>query len=86
MCVTNELITNAAKYAYPGNPGGHVRVRLARGDGGAIHLSIRDEGEGLPADFDLRSAAGIGMRIVRAFSQQLNAHRIRSVSARDQML
>jgi two-component sensor histidine kinase len=71
--ITNELITNAAKYAYHGNPGGHVRVRLARGDDGSIHLSIRDEGEGLPADFDPRSAAGLGMRIVRAFSQQLNA-------------
>ena len=71
--IANELITNAAKYAYHGNPGGHVRVRLARGDDGRIDLSIRDEGEGLPADFDPRSAAGLGMRIVRAFSQQLNA-------------
>ena len=71
--ITNELITNAAKYAYHGNPGGHVRVRLGRGDDGSIHLSIRDGGEGLPADFDPRSALGLGMRIVRAFSQQLNA-------------
>jgi two-component sensor histidine kinase len=66
-------MTCAAKYAYHGNPGGHVRVRLARGDDGRIDLSIRDQGEGLPADFDPRSAAGLGMRIVRAFSQQLNA-------------
>jgi two-component sensor histidine kinase len=71
--ITNELITNAAKYAYHGNPGGHVRVRLARGDDGRIDLSIRDEGEGFPADFDPRSAAGLGMRLVRALSQQLNA-------------
>jgi two-component sensor histidine kinase len=71
--IANELITNAAKYAYHGNPGGHVRVRLARGDGGRIDLSIRDEGEGLPADFDPRSAAGLGLRIVRAFLRQLNA-------------
>jgi two-component sensor histidine kinase len=46
---------------------------LAQGDDGSILLSIRDEGEGLPADFDPRSAAGLGMRIVRAFSKQLNA-------------
>jgi len=71
--IANELITNAAKYAYHGNPGGHVRVRLTRGDDGRVELSIRDEGEGLPADFDPRSAAGLGMRIVRGFSQQLNA-------------
>jgi two-component sensor histidine kinase len=47
-------------------------VRVGGGDG-SIHLSIRDEGEGLPADFDPHSAPGLGMRIVRAFSQQLNA-------------
>jgi hypothetical protein len=34
---------------------------------------LRTAGEGLPADFDPRSAAGLGMRIVRAFSRQLNA-------------
>jgi two-component sensor histidine kinase len=47
--------------------------RVARGDDGRIELSIRDEGEGLPADFDPRSTPGLGMRIVTAFSQQLNA-------------
>jgi two-component sensor histidine kinase len=46
---------------------------LARGDDGRIDLSIRDEGEGLPADFDPRSATGLGTRIVRAFLRQLNA-------------
>jgi two-component sensor histidine kinase len=71
--IANELITNAAKYAYQSQPGGNIRVRLARGDGGKVDLSIRDEGEGLPADFDPRIATGLGMRIVRAFSQQLNA-------------
>jgi two-component sensor histidine kinase len=71
--IANELITNAVKYAYQGQPSGNIRVRLARGDGDMIELSIRDEGAGLPADFDPRSATGLGMRIVRAFSQQLNA-------------
>ena len=71
--IANELITNAAKYAYSRQPGGNIRVRLARGDDGRVDLSIRDEGDGLPADFDPRSATGLGMRIVRAFSQQLNA-------------
>jgi hypothetical protein len=42
--------------------------------GGTVEMEqIRDEGEGLPADFDPHSAAGLGMRIVRAFSQQVNA-------------
>jgi two-component sensor histidine kinase len=71
--IANELITNAAKYAYQSQPGGTIRVRLAASDGGKVDLSIRDEGDGLPVDFNPRIAAGLGMRIVRAFSKQLNA-------------
>jgi two-component sensor histidine kinase len=71
--IANELITNAAKYAYQSQPSGNIRVRIARTDDGRVDLSIRDEGDGLPADFDPRLAAGLGMRIVRAFSQQLDA-------------
>jgi two-component sensor histidine kinase len=71
--IANELITNAAKYAYGSQPGGTIRVRLARTDDGKVNLSISDEGDGLPIDFDPRPATGLGMRIVRAFSQQLGA-------------
>ena len=71
--IANELITNAAKYAYQNNASGIIRVRLAWGNAGKVELAIRDEGKGLPTDFDLRSATGLGFRIVRAFSQQLNA-------------
>ncbi len=71
--IANELITNAIKYAYQGQPDGNIRVRLTRGDQDMIELSVRDEGAGLPAEFDPRLAAGLGMRILRAFTQQLNA-------------
>ena len=71
--IANELITNAAKYAYPSPLSGIIRVRLAQHRDGDIALSVRDEGAGLPPDFDIRRATGLGMRLVRAFSQQLNA-------------
>ena len=71
--IANELITNAAKYAYPSPLSGIIRVRLAQHRDGDIALSVRDEGAGLPSDFDIRRATGLGMRLVRAFSQQLNA-------------
>lgn len=71
--VANELITNAAKYAYQGSQGGTIWVRVGRGGDDTIELSVRDGGQGLPADFDLGSAPGLGMRIVSAFSRQLNA-------------
>ncbi|HWO32299.1 MAG TPA: histidine kinase dimerization/phosphoacceptor domain -containing protein [Candidatus Acidoferrum sp.] len=71
--IANELITNAAKYAYPVDQGGNIWVRVARAADDTIELSVRDEGQGLPADFEPRSTPGLGMRIVRTLSQQLNA-------------
>jgi two-component sensor histidine kinase len=71
--MVNELVTNAAKYAYAGSQSGKIWVGIAPGDEDTIKLAVRDEGRGLPADFDLLSAPGLGMRIVRALSQQLKA-------------
>jgi two-component sensor histidine kinase len=70
--MANELITNAAKYAYQDHQSGTIWVRVGRGADDTIVLSVRDKGRGLPADFELRSAPGLGMRIVNAFSRQLN--------------
>jgi two-component sensor histidine kinase len=73
VLIANDLITNAAKHAYRDDQRGTTWVRVARGVDDIIELSVRDEGRGLPADFELRSAPGLGMRIIRALLQQLNA-------------
>ncbi|GAC1329105.1 MAG: histidine kinase dimerization/phosphoacceptor domain -containing protein [Beijerinckiaceae bacterium] len=67
----NELITNVAKYAYPT---GSCRAWLSiTRENDRIALSVRDEGIGLPADFDPKSSTGLGMRLVAAFTSQLGA-------------
>jgi two-component sensor histidine kinase len=70
--IINELITNATKYAYEGRDG-RIFVRLALPADDVIELGVRDEGVGLPAGFELRTATSLGMRIVQAFVRQLNA-------------
>jgi two-component sensor histidine kinase len=70
--IVNELITNAAKYAYERHPGGKIWVRIAQVDGDMLRVSVRDEGTGLPADFDPHKAKSLGMRIINAFVQQLD--------------
>lgn len=70
VLAVNELITNAAKYAYQGEPC-RVWVTLARDPEGAVVISVRDEGVGLPPRFDEKQSAGLGMRLVGAFAQQL---------------
>ena len=79
--IAAELITNAAKYAYEGQASGKVWIRLARTDNNTALLTVRDEGKGLPIDFDLRKTKSLGMRIVAALSQQLEGQvRIKSLS------
>jgi two-component sensor histidine kinase len=70
--MVNELITNAAKHAYAGQSGCKIWVGVVR-EGAAIRVSVRDEGVGLPTSFDMAKGKGLGMRLVRAFLQQLEA-------------
>ncbi len=70
--MVNEFITNAAKHAYAGQSGCKIWVGMAR-EAGTLRVSVRDEGIGLPPEFDLTKTGGLGMRLVRAFLQQLYA-------------
>ena len=68
----NELITNAVKHGYQGQPGGTVSVAVKRHDDNVL-VSVRDEGAGLPPGFDMSKVKGLGMRIISAFAHQLAA-------------
>ena len=69
--LVNELITNAAKHAYPNGARGGIWVTLRRQDDDRVLISVRDEGIGLPSNFDLKTGKTLGMRIVGALAQQL---------------
>lgn len=71
--IATELITNAAKYAYDERANGKVWVRLARLGAERVVLTVRDEGTGLPSDFDFQKGKSLGMRMISAFAQQLGA-------------
>lgn len=71
--VVNELVLNAGKYAYPDRPGGPIWVQLVRMDENHVLISVRDEGTGLPADFDPATSKRLGTRLIKALTKQLNA-------------
>ena len=73
ILLVNELVTNAAKYAYPAGAC-KVWVTLSRGPKDAVIISVRDEGVGLPSTFDIKSGRRLGMRLVDLFSQQLQGN------------
>ena len=71
--LVNELVTNAAKYAYPaGNC--RVWITLSRARNDMVVISVRDEGVGLPPTFNINSGRRLGMRLVDAFAQQLQGN------------
>jgi two-component sensor histidine kinase/PAS domain-containing protein len=65
--VVNELVTNAAKHAYPAPASGVIAVALRRAPG-ELTLSVSDTGAGLP---EAPCADGLGMRLVRSLVQQI---------------
>jgi two-component sensor histidine kinase len=64
--IVSELVTNALKYAYPGRPGGPIRVRLQLVDGAGL-LVVQDEGVGAAIP-PVAGGTGLGHRIVEALS------------------
>jgi two-component sensor histidine kinase len=71
--IVNELVTNAAKYAYPEDTGGRVTIKVWRDNPSSFSISVRDDGIGLGPIFDTQKVQGLGMRLVKVFVQQLNA-------------
>ncbi len=71
--VVTELVTNAAKHAYPNGQSGQIWVTLARGEGETARITVRDEGAGLPPDFEIGQRGGLGMRLTMALAQQTDA-------------
>jgi chemotaxis protein methyltransferase CheR len=65
--IVNELVTNAIKYAFPGEAKGTVTVTLKRTPA-ELRLSVADDGHGLDPR---RGDSGLGDRLVDGFALQL---------------
>jgi two-component system, sensor histidine kinase PdtaS len=71
--ILNELFSNALKHAFRDREGGRVTVRLGEDGAGRVRLDVCDDGVGLPAGFDWRSAPSLGLRLVQMLARQLHA-------------
>ena len=80
--IINELVLNAGKYAYPDSLEGSIWVRLSQAEREAVLISVRDEGVGLPADFNPTSSKRLGTRLVNALAKQLGAELTRASSGK----
>jgi two-component sensor histidine kinase len=71
--LVTELVTNAAKHAYPTGGHGEIKVRVNPSQNKVVVISVRDYGSGISADFNAEKSTGLGMRIVTALIKQLGA-------------
>lgn len=69
--LVNELVTNAAKHAYPDGSGQiHVSGEQRGGD---LHVEVADQGIGLPKDFDIdQPRASLGFKVIKSLVGQLD--------------
>jgi PAS domain S-box-containing protein len=68
--VLSELISNALKYAFPGETKGHIGIFLRRLDNGEIQIRVNDDGVGFPPGFDARRDGNMGFQTVFALVEQ----------------
>jgi PAS domain S-box-containing protein len=69
--IINELVSNALKYAFPGQRSGTISVELEREGEGSLRLRVADDGIGLPAGFNPDKAESPGMVLASRLSRRL---------------
>jgi PAS domain S-box-containing protein len=70
--IINELVSNATKYAFKDKPKGVILLRIKEKDN-KIELEVSDNGIGLTDDFDPENSDSLGIYLVQALVEQLDA-------------
>ncbi|MHA6297266.1 sensor histidine kinase [Devosia sp. CAU 1758] len=77
--LVGELVTNALKYAFPGDRKGEIVVMLRRNQDGVPQLIVRDDGVGMTED-EAATEQGLGSVIIRQLSEQFGGQPAYGVS------
>jgi PAS domain S-box-containing protein len=71
--MANEIVTNCLKHGFPNGRPGKIHVS-ARRTSGAVRIVVKDNGVGLPADFDLAKCTSMGLKLAASLAHQLGGH------------
>ncbi|TYP93657.1 Two-component sensor histidine kinase, contains HisKA and HATPase domains [Fodinibius salinus] len=69
--IVNELVENCYRYAFEGQKSGKINLSLSR-DEDTVTLVIKDNGIGLPDEFESKSKSSTGMTLIDALVGQLS--------------
>lgn len=67
--IVNEFVTNSYKYAFPNNRDGIISIGFTEADD-HYNLNLRDNGKGLPADFNIDTLDSFGMETIKLLTQE----------------
>ncbi len=69
--ITNELITNSLKYAFPDNKKGTITLKIYKTDD-IFTFTVKDNGIGLPKDLDYKNSDTLGLELVNNLTEQID--------------
>ena len=67
--IISELLTNSIKHAFENQPNPHIDVNLSE-ENALIVLLYRDNGQGLPDNWDSKSHNSLGMKLIHGVAEQ----------------
>ena len=68
--IINEVVTNIIKHGFTGRDKGIINTHLKQ-ESDVVTITIKDNGVGLPENFDPESTKTLGMQLIKTLSQQL---------------
>jgi len=71
----NEILTNCYKHAFGKDfkKEASIQISLKLGENDQISLQVKDNGAGLPADFDKLGKFSLGLTLIKTLSRQIDA-------------
>ena len=66
----NEIISNAFKHAFQGRQKGTIEISLRKSAEGMVTMRVKDDGIGMPEDFDIDKTSTLGLKLTRNLVQE----------------
>lgn len=70
--IVNEMVSNSLKYAFPNREKGTISIRARLTDRDFFSVEYKDNGIGLPPDFDIDGATTLGLQLISSLTEQLD--------------